>query len=1275
MNDSNRVTKWVFVLVLVVLALALLYPPSEKLKGGIDLVGGTRLLYEIDTSGLDPDQQAGLSTRVMDILKNRVDPNGQLNLEWRPVGNARLEIRMPRPPKEALERRAVYERALDALAAKNFTRYDVEHALQSAGGNRATLAGALQHGVSKRKPLITALLKAFTELSGADAEAPADGRTAIENRYEKAMGNLMATCFPVERLSDLLELSASAKRDAAVADLRTDFASFDEGSEADADGKLITKAMAAHEAWAANKADLEDPSDLKRRLRGAGVLEFRILADRDPSSPSFTHVPDSPELRHPIDRYVTQLKEFGPRPRAEDRYGWFPIDDVVRFMRLDKISDFETQKNDPSQPIVEEYVGRHYVLSHSDPEYGLLQRRGKQTWKLKSAYPDVDMSTGRNVVSFQLDPRGGQFFGDLTANNINRSLCIMLDKTAMSHANIISRITEWGQITGSFTTEQVQNLVRIFEAGSLPARLRETPLMENTIGPSLGKTNRTKGIQAAIWGCGSVALFVLFYYGIAAGGIANIALALNLLFVLAIMAMLQATFTLPGIAGLILTVGIAIDANVLIFERIREERDRGIVFKRALNAGYDKAFSTIVDANVTTLLTCVILGFVGSEEVKGFAVTLGIGIAMSMFTSLFVTRLIFNTLIAKGMLKDLSMRRILGKTSIDWLALRRVFWPVSIVAVVAGLGLFIGRSITAPQAMYDIEFLGGTMLQIDLKPGVLITDEEMTAAITDEENSASATAWLWQAADRLLAADMAEGEIPGQFILSSTDLTGDQLAVLMRTTIEDKIVRGGIRSSGRSVVFEGEAGQLTVASFSQARDQAAEYARGAAGRLAGARVQSVGELSPNAEDGFSFEITTVETNRELVQVAVLATFGNKLAVQRAITFTTVVDTELTQEPYFVVESGDHFLSDVIGGDAPFDVRRFRGGSAVVVELDDREQAIAVAEFDKRLREVGLLPEFEQYHRRESHIFALGNVTKLDNGESGYRRFAVLAHDDAVMYDEDPIQWAESLAETQLEQVEVALGQEKSLSKVLQFAAPIAKQTRNRAMFAIVLALAGIISYLWLRFGTKEYGLAASVALVHDVSITLGLVALTQFVYKSFIGGALMIEALRIDLPMIAAIMTVIGYSLNDTIVVFDRIRENKGRVESLNPNIINNSINQTLSRTVLTSLTTFLVVAILYVFGGKGVHGFSFALIIGVVVGTYSSIGIATPLLYRPRLLHAVVTVIGAAAMIGIVFAATGDQQTVRLVLIGFTAVIGLWILAKTLRGGGYSQSGQPVGA
>jgi len=143
----------------------------------------------------------------------------------------------------------------------------------------------------------------------------------------------------------------------------------------------------------------------------------------------------------------------------------------------------------------------------------------------------------------------------------------MLDDEAMSHANIESRITQRGQITGNFTREKVVNLVRILEAGSLPARLKETPLQEKTIGPSLGETNRVKGLQAAVWGTLAVVFFMLFYYGVFAGGMADIALMLNLLFVLAIMALLQATFTLPGIAGLILTVGMAVDANVLIFER------------------------------------------------------------------------------------------------------------------------------------------------------------------------------------------------------------------------------------------------------------------------------------------------------------------------------------------------------------------------------------------------------------------------------------------------------------------------------------------------------------------------------------------------------------------------------------------------------------------------------------------------------------------------------------------------------------------------------------
>jgi SecD/SecF fusion protein len=172
---------------------------------------------------------------------------------------------------------------------------------------------------------------------------------------------------------------------------------------------------------------------------------------------------------------------------------------------------------------------------------------------------------------------------------------------------------------------------------------------------------------------------------------------------------------------------------------------------------------------------------------------------------------------------------------------------------------------------------------------------------------------------------------------------------------------------------------------------------------------------------------------------------------------------------------------------------------------------------------------------------------------------------------------------------------------------------------MILALGAIVAYVWIRFGTMQYGLAAIVALVHDVSITLGLVT---------IADALGIGDFRIDLPMIAAILTIIGYSLNDTIVVFDRIRENRGKLATVSPEMIDLSINQCLSRTLLTSLTTFVAVGVMFVWGGPGIHGFSFALLIGVLVGTYSSVGIAAPLLNSPRALHVIIYVLVAIGLI-----------------------------------------------
>jgi len=381
----------------------------------------------------------------------------------------------------------------------------------------------------------------------------------------------------------------------------------------------------------------------------------------------------------------------------------------------------------------------------------------------------------------------------------------------------------------------------------------------------------------------------------------------------------------------------------------------------------------------------------------------------------------------------------------------------------------------------------------------------------------------------------------------------------------------------------------------------------------------------------------------------MATLGDKLDVQRPVDFSIVQDDELTKDRFFVVESEDKYLKDVIGGDAIVDIRAYRGGTAIQVAIDARDEPLTVDEFKKRLRDVGLQQENAQYRTRESKVIPLGKSVTRADGEEGYRQFCVLAVDDSLLYEDDAAQWADQLARPELKQVEAALGSEKSLSKVVQFQAQVAGQTKNRAIFAIVVALGAIVCYLWLRFGTKEYGLAAIVALVHDVSITLGLVALSHYVFDSFAGKAMLLTDFKIDLPMIAAILTVIGYSLNDTIVVFDRIRENKGRVGSLNANLINASLNQTLSRTVLTSVTTFIVVAILYVWGGAGVHGFSFALSIGVVVGTYSSLEIATPLLYQPRLLRAVMAIIVALALIGIVFAEV-DNEITQWILAGVIA-------------------------
>jgi SecD/SecF fusion protein len=1251
-NDPNRTFKWLLIIGMVVLSITILYPPSEKLKGGIDLVGGTSLLYEIDTTGLDADEQSDLSERVMKILRERVDPKGTMNLEWRPVGTTRLEIRMPRPPKEAHARREAYNATLDKLESLNVKRREIERALNASAEARGGAISSLVRGVEGRKELLDAVAEKYDALAAARDSDDGEQLDAASEAYEEAMEAVLATSMPVMRLSDILALPAGKARDTELDKLRAEFPSYDAGAKQDTSAKLLSKSVAAYDLWAADKAEIEDPSDLKRRLRGAGVLEFRILADRDSSAPDMTGHPSNAQLRQPISRYTTQLARYGPRPRPGDKYRWFAVEDVLKFTNSDDMAQFEERKDLPGMPIMDRYAGRYYVLMHNDPEFGLLQSAGKtKKWELKRAYPDRNFMTGENVVSFQLDGRGGRLFGELTGSNVNRQLCILLDGVAVSHANINERITDRCQISGGFTSERVLNLVSTLEAGSLPARLKETPLREQTIGPTLGETNRRHGLQAAMWAAILVAAFVFFYYGIAAGGMADVALALNVLFVLAAMALMEATFTLPGIAGLILTVGMAIDANVLIFERIREERARGLPFKKALNLGYDKALSAIVDSNLTTLITCVILGSIATEEVKGFALTLGLGLATSMFTALFCTRLVFNTLIAKGLLKDFSMRSLIGVPSVDWVGLRKTFMPISIVVCLLGGGSFIYTATTNPEALFGIEFLGGTSVQIDLKKSVEMSDEDVRHAITgDGADDVSSVNWLRDAAASLKNAKVASavGDSSQVFTVTADGLSGGDITVLLQSTIEPVLEKGGASAEGETATFVCKSAVAGPDDFQQKVTEAVDHVADASQRLRSARIQSVGEIGADEEALSSYEVVTVETDRPLVQAAILAVLGDKLSVQRSLHFAAKVDDDVTREPYFVIENEDRYLADVLETSAQTSILDFRGGVAIDVQLDESEQAVSVETVRARIREVGLQPEFEQFRSREMEVFPLGDEVVSADGTKGYKRFAVCAVDESLLYDEDELQWGEVVAGSVLAQVEAALGSEKSLSKVIQFAPQVAGQARNKALFAMILALTAIAFYIWVRFGNKDFGFAVIVALVHDVVITLGLLGISHYIFNTWFGKMLMLEDFKVDLSLVAAILTVIGYSMNDTIVILDRVRENRGKVGTLNANLINKSINQSMARTLLTSLTSFFVVFVLYVFGGRGVHAFSFALMIGIVTGTYSTIAIASPLVYQPKLLSRVFLAVVAIGSFGLIAGAVdGIARIVILVIVG----------------------------
>lgn len=562
---------------------------------------------------------------------------------------------------------------------------------------------------------------------------------------------------------------------------------------------------------------------------------------------------------------------------------------------------------------------------------------------IKDAQVRIGGNFNEPYVSLDMTSRGGKIFANITENNVGRRMAIVLDDVVRSAPVIRERILGGSaQISGSFTHEEAADLAIVLRVGALPAPV---DIVQNmTVGATLGQDSINKGLSSGVFGAILVLGFMMIYYRLS-GVIANTALVLNILLLFSGLAILNATLTLPGIAGIILAIGMAVDANVLIFERMREEYSLGKSVRSSIDGGYGNAFSTIIDSQVTTLITALALFMFGTGPIKGFAITLSLGIIFNLFAALFYSRLMFDTINAVRPIKQLKYMSFVKKSNLDFLKIKNITFAISSVMVIIGFVALI--QIVRGNANLGVDFSGGSLLQ-------------------------------YQSTQ-----DFSMGEVRDAF---------------SRNDMKD------------------------------------------------------------------IDLQEVENEHRLIV-------------------------------------------------------KIKKSEAVVANLGERVSNILSSE----------LPEKQ---------FTLESQSEIGS----------------------------------------------SVSSVL----------RNKAIQAILISLGGVLIYLAIRFDIR-FGIAAATATFHDVMVVLGICWLVD---------------IEITLLIVTALLTLAGYSLNDSVVVFDRIRENmhKPGAGSLR-SVINNSINQVLSRTFVTSLTTGTVLLALYILGGSVIHDFAFALLVGILVGTYSSIFIASPVL------------------------------------------------------------------
>ena len=893
--------------------------------------------------------------------------------------------------------------------------------------------------------------------------------------------------------------------------------------------------------------DETELAEIKRQITETGILQFRIVANRNDHQGLFdlaTAQANSPDQNVRVRRDIKMVDKTTNEERVIGM--WRTLGRGVEIDGIRQVTGYQPGdliRNSQTGRLISPPTGgkpndfEKWLASQKIVDVDVLLAT-ERAGKLYAEVNGSDLATAKKSISskggyevnFTMTVGGGDKLMRLTGANLPsgdhfRRMAILLDGRILSAPQLNSTIRSQGLIEGRFTEKEVDFLVGILNSGALPGALTKTPISENTVGASMGRDAIAKAEYASGISLIVTILCVLIYYRFS-GIVATFALLLNLGMILACMIVIKQPLTLSGIAGLVLSVGMSVDANVLVFERIREETEKKATPRMAIRNGFDRAWTTIFDSNLTTLITAVVLYFVGTEQIKGFAITLIIGLVISLFTAVFVTHKLFEVaekwkFLSLGMMDYVNTARksIFGDKDVDFMKYRFACYTGSMILIVGGL---IATALRGNQIL-DIDFNGGVSVVFTLDKGTSVEE-------------------VREISDKVFATD--SNGLPIQTTLTNVEMSGHEKNTVYKLDVSIKDKDDVTSRLVKGFKESGKAGLVNYDVFVKpvANPQSDSWSPKRSAKLISFQEPGTANPSDSATAG-----------------AEVKTDGD-------------VKAEVPAEDSVIKSSFD------------LEFKSGKGDTAKMNAMQVSEKLINAAESIQTTlvpAQIEMVPKDATGWTTESLV--------------GYEGWTVTLPFDSAK------------AATVIDKMKETMRSEPVFESVSTIESRVAGEMQRRAIAGLLLSLVFIVGYIWFRFQKLAYGIAAVVALVHDVLITLAFIAVSHWLFQPF--GFLLIEDFKISLTTIAGFLTIIGYSLNDTIVVFDRIREVKGKSQNLTEQMINASVTQTLSRTLLTSSTTIIAILLMYVFGGEGIHGFAYCLFVGIVVGTYSSIFIASPIL------------------------------------------------------------------